>query len=143
MRSTHLLPIFLSRLLFRRPDRVRLFERRPSQHVAVAGSSSSDASSSDADGDADSPDASDAASPVATAPVTDVCSNTAKTICAYLETCSPEAAANSWASASASECEPRFRESCLASYPKDAEVRKDDADEYQTCLASTSRAAPP
>lgn len=95
--------------------------------------SSQDASSQDVDVDVASPDASDAASPVATVSVADVCSNTAKTICAYLETCTPEATANLWASAT--ECEPRFRENCLASYPTDTEVRKDDAEEYASCLA--------
>lgn len=91
-----------------------------------------DASAPDASADADAKDA-DVASPVTIAPVEEVCSNSAKTICEFLETCSPETAANLWASMT--ECEPRLRENCLAGYPANAAARQDDADEYASCLA--------
>jgi hypothetical protein len=70
--------------------------------------------------------------PVPSVAAADVCPDAAKKICAFLQTCVPDFMTGVWASAS--ECEPRFRDNCLAAYPVDAEVRKDDADAYATCL---------
>jgi hypothetical protein len=83
--------------------------------------------SSTIEGDAD-------AGKVPSVAAADVCPAAAKKICAFLATCSPEMVAGLWASPS--ECEPRFRDNCLAAYPEDALVRKDDADDYATCLGN-------
>jgi hypothetical protein len=76
-------------------------------------------------------DSGDGAVPVASVAALDVCSASAKSLCAFFQTCAPEALTALWASAS--ECEPRFRENCIAGYPINAEVRKDDADAYVSC----------
>jgi hypothetical protein len=72
------------------------------------------------------------AGPIPSVAAADVCPAAAKEICTLLSTCSPEMVAGLWTSPS--ECEPRFRDNCLAGYPADALVRKDDADAYAACL---------
>lgn len=74
----------------------------------------------------------DASVTVASVDAADVCPAAAKAVCDFFTTCVPEMLTGLWPSAT--DCEPRFRDNCLANYPPNAKVRKDDADAYATCL---------
>jgi hypothetical protein len=93
-----------------------------------------DAPRTDEDGGAEA--AAETGGPMPSVPVTELCAAMARSMCTYLESCSPELIEVMWAVLA--DCEARIRENCLAAYPKGAEVRKDDADAMAACAAGAA-----
>lgn len=65
-------------------------------------------------------------------PSADVCRSSAKQLCTFLTTCSPNAVEAMWAAPE--DCLRRYEDNCNASLPAGASLRKDDADELEACL---------
>jgi hypothetical protein len=86
--------------------------------------------------DAGTDAADDAAAPVATVAVAEVCVALATSTCSFLETCSPEMVEALWPVRG--DCDARFRDNCLAAYPPAAEVRKDDAELTSACMGAAA-----